>query len=375
MNAIELNNYILKSFSNIPTIIKIVVIVIIIFNFYVIYIKNYMYPTIYTWWDEYDGNQFNKYFDMTIFLIAFHSSLLYQILSLTTQSFVSNMSRTQIVFLATIVLPNIKTRNEKDGFNGHCLPRHLCKSIKFIQGEDDLFDKYLSATKSDPVLPAVFDEAGEIIRDKETGKKGVYPDNTNYYGWLQKCQEWTGRLWVNKQNGLKFPYDSNTSTDDVQIIVTEWFNIKKHPDNFFARYGITPDSPLIIGFCNGAYNDPNTGLIFNVQSAITLLGGTDENTAGGWLGYTLGSSTLSSDQMLNYIRTTYMANSKPPPQVPIKKKRDCGAKTMTEGVTAGASGALMGAFMGPTPAGAVMAAGGFLSGFIGTIASKCFFKS
>ena len=290
------------------------------------------------------------------------------------QSYVSNLNRDQIIFISTIVIPNIKTRNENNGFNGFVLPRHVVKSIKFVKGEDELFDIYIARTKLDPSTNAVYDSSGILI-ENANGKKGVYPETKNYNAWLNKCKEWTGSQWKRKGSNLFFPYDDNTKTEELNAIIDEWFNIEKHPDNCFSRYGITPDSPLIIGLCNGAYNDPDTGLKFNVNSAVSLLGGTDENTAGGWLGYTKGNGALSGlDEMLNYIRTSYMAKSNPPPQQERKRKRDCGLQTMTDGVMAGISTGMMGAFIQPPGAGAAVAAAGFGLGFFGGISGKCIFN-
>jgi hypothetical protein len=90
--------------------------------------------------------------------------------------------------------------------------------------------------------------------------------------------------------------------------------VGKHPDNFMAAMGISPDSPIIIGFINGKFNDPSTGLLFDANAFVKVLGEPGPNL-GGWLGYLKGSqkATIDSDDYVNFLYTQYSVKPNPPP--------------------------------------------------------------
>ena len=115
------------------------------------------------------------------------------------------------------------------------------------------------------------------------GKVGVYPGPSAAASndWKSLFQEWGVKEWLPYKDSPGFLIPTMTPV----TVVSDWLNTTARPDNFLARYGIMPDSPLIISYINNAYNDPRTGLKLDAACFTNLIGGNSTSLPGGWISY------------------------------------------------------------------------------------------
>jgi hypothetical protein len=117
--------------------------------------------------------------------------------------------------------------------------------------------------------------------------------------------EWGGpnlKWQADKSNTFYSPEPLQTPSDGSGL---SWFNYNNtgapRPDNFLARMGIPPDSPLVVYFCTGKYSV--NGLPVDASALSNLFHQAGAN-AGGWIGYIRGRGPLASiDELRNYIYT------------------------------------------------------------------------
>lgn len=256
------------------------------------------YKPVFDWWKKYGGNQY----DVSIFNIfsGYNSWLLFYLSKLNTSP-VNTLNTTQITFFVDHILKYTYYVDDKGLGQGALMPVHVAKSAKFEKGQgiirfDTWFDKNKKKNKPWTL----------------TDHSGVYPSNPDTPSWREKIANWAGStdkdFWVTT-SGVDIPNPKTATTWSK-----EWQDVGEHPDNFMAAMGISPDSPIIIGFINGKFNDPNTGLLFDANAFVKVLGEPGPNL-GGWLGYLKGSqkATIDSDDYVNFLYTQYSVKPNPPP--------------------------------------------------------------
>jgi hypothetical protein len=210
---------------------------------------------------------------------------------------------------------------------GILLPRHLCESVLLkISDGDTLFNNWYQSTgvnrdensylvygsPTSSTSPAdsngntyTYLEFGSPQADKSTGLIGVYPAPADSNSWMGLISEWGGpalRWQADKSNKFYSPEPLTTVQDGTNLW---WFNYNNtgapRPDNFLARMGIPPDSPLVVYFCTGKYSVD--GLPVDASALSNLFQQAGAN-AGGWIGYIRGRGPNTPiDELRNYIYT------------------------------------------------------------------------
>lgn len=340
--------------------VKIVIYLILLFFLYVavkILEIRISYKPVFDWWKKYGGDQY----DVSIFNIfsGYNSWLLFYLSKLNTSP-VNTLNTTQITFFVDHILKYTYYVDDKGVGQGALMPVHVAKSAKFEKGQGiERFDDWFKTHKKK--------NQDWTLTDPE----GVYPGNGDTPAWREKIANWAGSTDSGKPDGFWIT-TSGVDIPNPKTATTwskEWQDVGEHPDNFMAAMGISPDSPIIIGFINGKFNDPNTGLLFDANAFVKVLGDSGPNL-GGWLGYLKGSqkATIDSDDYVNFLYTQYSVKPNPPPA-------SCGGDAAG---WLGAFGSALGggaglAAMGPMlageaemgPAGWAMIAGGLLVGALG----------
>jgi hypothetical protein len=281
------------------------------------------YKQIFRWWTTNGGKNYDKFFNVFSVMASHYSVILYYISQLSG-TLENQINRPQIQFLINSVFPFLTGFTTYDPRH-FVLPCHLCRDIKFkISDGDRLFNDWVHKNNLVETESVIFDINNEIVT---RSNHGIYPLISSGNQWRLLFTYW-GSTWIMEDNtSIWIP----KASDDGW---TEWLDIQKHPDNFLARYGITPDSPGIIGFINNSYNDPKTGVIFRAQSFKTLLGGVSEGIPGGWVGYvTSFDTTAGLDTMSNYLYTVYETENKPP--LPTPEDTTCSSADTTSNILGG----------------------------------------
>jgi hypothetical protein len=294
--------------------IYIFLLIVILILFKLITIK-LNYKPIFSWWNDNSGNLYSKDFDIFAVMSSYESIIFYWISSifgtLNTQ-----IDRAQIMFLVNKIFPLTITPGISE-ITQFVLPRHIAQSIQFTRGDADLwFNKWLDDHKDyddqsiltyKSIPEPKPNDKGEIIyntadivriADSRTNKIGVYPSPNMPNDWLYLFVEWGAKTWMKEKDGTLLT--PSLPPDEA----TEWLDCEKHPDNFLARYGIMPDSPLVVVFLSNLYNDPRTGLKLDAIAFKNLIGVINP---GGWVGYLNGlyKSDINEDEYIAILYTTY----------------------------------------------------------------------
>ena len=339
------------------------------------------YKPMFEWWNNNGGSLYEKNFNMFA-VMASEKSILFYWFSSLLGNLNNQINREQITFLVNKIFPLTVTPGISE-ITQFVLPRHMTESIQFQRGDDDLwFNEWLDKNNYDDqsfltyqnVTEPTPNDKGEYIYsvtdankipNTKTNKIGVYPGPNDTANWKYLFIQWGAKTWEKeKDTTLVVP---SLPPDEVK----EWMNYELHPDNFLARYGILPDSPLIVSFIYGSYNDAKTGLKLDSNSFKNLVGG---STPGGWVGYLngLSSSNMSYDEYVNYLYTTLAIEVDiPKPNAPVSSGCDTGTNVLNSiGTGLGPIG--IGAMFGPYGLFAGIIVGGILgvvNGF--NTASKC----
>jgi hypothetical protein len=237
----------------------------------------------------------------------------------------------------------ISTSDNVDKFNFWFkqFTRSMTKDGKtYKAGLDE--NSLLTYTRSDPI-PLKTPNGDDTGRkqytytpnaDPKTGLFGVYPDPKLNNDWSGLIIEWLGYGWVMEtdDDGILHPvYNGPEGLASEQL--KQWFEpnpeLGGRPDNFLARMGVFPDSPLVTYFCANQYSTKS--MIVDPQAFANLLGKSGVN-AGGWVGFLNGMSGGGHDldDYINLIRTT--TDNPDPPTPPPCTKADT-----SKGFVAGAS--------------------------------------
>ena len=247
----------------------------------------------YSWWNNNNGKTYDKFINIDSLILSQDSLILYKLACLFGNEF-NCLSSEEISFITSSLLPHARMPSGVPGnFYGFMLPRHLCRDIKFIKGENVEFDTWALNTGKDI-------EKTLTYNGDSPSNNGVYPSFQDFVGWKSKMMEWGIKKWKINKGNITTP-----ELDGDQI--KEWYNTKTHPDNILALYGIGPDSPLILGFVNNAYNDANNGIIFSSDAMKKLLGENNNYTssAGGWIGFL---RAIDPKKAMDFMFTKYFVS-------------------------------------------------------------------
>lgn len=295
------------------------------------------------WWDRYKCSDCPQYenFSLLNLYFAYTSTFFYYATKVLVHP-VYQLTLSQIEFFMQYLSKFTLYYDEDNNQQGCLIPKHLINSVLFKSGEGNAnFDKWVKLHNRDEtkqwdphgpdegngVYPGDDPEAWRALLSKWAGVDNLYT--------LQK-----GQWGINPDIGGKW--------------ATEWANLDPltgHPDNFLASMGIVPGCVMIIGFLNKTYNDINTGLKFDSQSFLRLIGYDSTSNYGGWFGFlqNLAGSDPSVDNYANTIYASYAMQPNPPPQ-------PCGDDTtgilsmVTNGISSGAGIAGLALFIGESSA-------------------------
>ena len=320
------------------------------------------YKPLFDWWNGNGGSTYSTQFSLSTCMMSYYSTPLYYFskLTISPQEF---LSLDQIAFLVGDIFPYL--RATVDGVqSGILIPRHLCESLllKTTDG-DTLFNNwyqtlnvnrdensylvYGSPTSSKSPADSqgntyTYLDFGLPKADTNTSLIGIYPAPSDTNSWMGLISEWGGpalKWQADKSNTFYSPEVLSTVQDGTNLW---WFNYNNtgapRPDNFLARMGIPPDSPLVVYFCTGKYSVD--GLPVDASALSNLFQSAGAN-AGGWIGYIRGRGPNTPiDELRNYIYTKvdWMAA----PNKPCNN--DPGSQALN-GTTAGLSSAVPGIMM------------------------------
>jgi hypothetical protein len=219
------------------------------------------YKPIFNWWKNNNGQQYDKFVSIFSIMASHDSIIIYWLVSLFGNIF-TTLNRQQIMFFSDIVLPYSVIINSKGVKSGFVVPRHVARDIRFSR-EDGIveYNNWLD----DDSIPDI---------DK------IYPNALERDEWKNKFIKWGVGGWALNDDQFYVP---NYTIKKPEEVVKEWFDIKKHPDNFLARYGMFVDCPLILGFVNNLYSID--GIELNPSCMEYLLGGGSPGNPGGWVGW------------------------------------------------------------------------------------------
>ena len=297
-------------------------------------------PTL-DWWANNNGENYSDQFSILNCMLSYYSSLLYFLnkMTLTPQQV---LDLDQIAFLVGDIFPYQRFIDANGNQNGLLVPRHICESVllKYADGDQLFINWYNNETgpggfqRNEDVslvygppttTPIVVGNAtyqaltfGLPTVDPATGAIGVYPANGDTNSWMGLIADWAGGpngdvLWQADESNRFYSPEIKPGVNSQDASALNWFNWKNtgapRPDNFLARMGIPPDSPLVVYFCTGKYSIG--GMPVDASALLNLLGGSGPN-AGGWVGYVQGRQGVTRDDYRNYIYTKVDWLGKPP---------------------------------------------------------------
>lgn len=314
-----------SSLSNILRLLWLpVIIVIIVIVVYVCYINVYLkdnYKLHLEWWNNGNNSSiYQKRFDMVYYLMYFEKGIYNTTSRYIQEKFISPssiLSDSQYIFLHDKIMPCIRITSFDGKKIGFLKPPHLIESIKFYIDPLDQtsFDAYCSKNKLDATVPYV--KNGKTKDGKPNN--GVYPENENATQWMNKFSDWFGSSFVLSKDGIYVPPETDNN---------EWFDTKKHPDNFFAAYGYGSKSPIVLSLCNTNYT--SAGIPLFRSAAISLL-------SKGWLGFIQDLSGLNANEISNILNTDWDIKYVPKPPTadetcPATKKTSIGINAAMSGL-------------------------------------------
>ena len=243
---------------------------------------------------------------------GYNSTILYY-LSIFNSAPQSDLTLTQSWFLWSELMPYWTSTDMSTGIRSGCLtPRSLVISIKpYPFTGDGIFDDWYSSQKGIQIsINLTFDENDDVVKD-DNNQFGVYPATTDFNSWSLLITKWLGRGW-------SIATDSKDGSSDLNVFVYEpndndgetnslkyWYKSNNgedpSPDNFLARMGIGPNSPLVIYCINGKYSV--NGMEVDTTAFQNLLERTGF-AAGGWVAYMKGmGDDTSFDRYKSYIKS------------------------------------------------------------------------
>jgi len=230
------------------------------------------------WWNSSGGSKYNHLFDINMLTEYNNQQWIVSIDRLFTTSKVDQLSSyDSIQFIIQYIIPNIFIKSTSGQLNlshpyNFVYPRHMCNSILFQTGEDYYYDNGVKTGVSDKTYPSVTDTTT----------------------WIALISKWCGGA----TNGAFAPPAGTSevlqifipkSGIDTKVISKDWFDYNSYPDNIFARYGMSYDSPFIVSLCNRKLTSYN-GVPLHFSAVTRLLGSSETGQtilagAGGWVGF------------------------------------------------------------------------------------------
>ena len=314
--------------SAVYIILYIIILSVIIVIFKIINIRT-SYSPMFQWWNGNGGKQYDKFFNLFGIMASYDSKIIYTITNLFGSIF-NSINRSQIIFLVDRIFPLIKSFDPNNrNYSRFVTPRHIASDIRFsLQDDDKWFTDFFKKGYDHPdgnhylfdeLIPLKYVDSGRkdsdnnIIYDREiiNNKVGIYPSPLANKDWQYLFEEWGSGKWVGEAGRSNFLIpDKNNPVYKNGTVKLNWLDYEKHPDNFFSRYGIGPDSPLLVSFVNNGYSDPNQpGVFIDATALKTLINGHSPSTPGGWIGYLQGmeSGITSANTYKNFIDSEYLA--------------------------------------------------------------------
>jgi hypothetical protein len=304
--------------------------------------------TILKWWGKGTGveKRFNNRFNIWLALCAKQSSTLLFYLIWIFVPITAHQSPAQMKFVTDVLFKFRRVDNEDNTQSGIMIPRHLAQSILLQYNDGDVaFNAWYDQNKTTRILTPdnANDPATAMLSTSQTGKQGgnpnvsitiytwqpvkntekrigIYPTPLDREGWKCCIQYWLNGdgpivwAWVQTERAqgesslyVPGPVDMNNPGT-----LLEWFDIKKHPDNVLARYGISPSSPIVVYFANGFYNDDRMTV---PSTAFTdLVDGEDGD--GGWVGFLSGQPSDFGEDQYKQLIYSEVNTAMIPPQPP-----------------------------------------------------------
>lgn len=305
-----INNSALKIFA--------IVIYIIIFYLLVQYVNiRLSYKPIFDWWNNNNGSAYSAYFNLFTVVSSNYSTIWYYLSKLQGGP-LNQLNIDQIRFMIAQIFPYMTYVDDQNVQQGIITPRSICQSVKLLSTDNDvLFSEWLqTATKATYTVtegaPLVYQQNPSVngtytytlvpnVAPYEN-TVGVYPTTKDYASWSAVILEWLGPGWVMiaDADGILHPTISDSTMKDSLAV---WFTNKGkgRGDNFLARMGILPDTPLVTYFCNN--KNSVDGMVVDPIAFENLLDPIG-SVAGGWVGFLNGSSHSNYDDYVRVIRSS-----------------------------------------------------------------------
>ena len=315
------------------------------------FLLNLTFKSTFNWWDKYFGEKYTDKFDLKNYLLYYNSSAF-------TFDFIQNMNHESMKlddyaydFLGSYIMPLKKV--DDDVHNGFVVPRHLCESICFVRNDYNLeFNDYCFKNKLNPLI--TWDGTND----------GIYPSPKDHALWLRKFSSWYGADYTKTDNYYSAPVGTQSNIDS-------WYS---NPENMFAKYGIPPNSDLVLSLCNDNYKVEGVDMI---QTAAQILVGSTSsnmNSIGGWIGFL---KSFGNDGNLNNIGNKIFDQIYQKKAIANSNNSNCDSSTKTSivlnSLVSGAGALGMLAFPGVNfiAIGALALFTGVASGFSAAATHKC----
>lgn len=366
-----INNSALKIFA--------IVIYIILFYLLVQYVNiRLSYKPIFDWWKNNNGSAYSAYFNLFTVVSSNYSTVWYYLSKLQGGP-LNQLNIDQIRFMIAQIFPYMTYIDDQNVQQGLITPRSICQSVKLSSIDNDaLFSEWLkTATKN--TYPVT--EGAPLVYHQNPGINGtytytlvpniapyentfgVYPTTKDYPSWSALILEWLGPGWImtSDADGILHPTSDPAMTNSLAV----WFmnKGKGRGDNFLARMGILPDTPLVTYFCNN--RNSVDGMVVDDIAFENLLEPIG-SVAGGWVGFLNGSSHSNYD---DYVRIIRSSTDFPVPISPTSCQQSNAVKGIASGATTFVGIAVM-SFATPPFAPFIIAAALITGGLSGYEAGK-----
>lgn len=159
-------------------------------------------------------------------------------------------------------------------------------------------------------------------------------------------------LWASVPDVTKLTQDTYDDVTKGGVNVKDWYDQTKFPNNFLARWGISPMSPAIIGFITNWSDFRNDKIYPNTLDPLLGIKGLG-TPAGGWFGFLQAGDDFGGNGLLEANRTIW--SDEPPPMASDMINGQAGGKSCNAASIA--SGAI-GMGMGGAFAGSAMTSAG-----------------
>jgi hypothetical protein len=278
-----------------------------------------LYKPLFQWWSDNGGKKYYKFFNMMTVATAKQNTIMYYINGLRGGP-LNKINITQLQFLIGRIFPFMRFLDENKQQEGILTPKSICETVLLSPNDgDQMFDNWFrNATRGADDMSIkeganlVYTKSGPIHSDivpgntyyvytftpntgDESKVSGIYPKSPrDTKNWTGLILEWLGPNWGVAPDATKTidQFVPLTAEPDYTVWMKDG---KGRGDNFLARYGIYPDSPLVTYFCNGRYS--TQGMKIDSTAFINLIAPQGASIAGGWIGYVNGLGDENNDTL------------------------------------------------------------------------------